>query len=66
MTVGDMLRAKRLALQLFDEWNDVAGIFHRGSSYYGEIESVIEDAVECGAGFASRLTRKEILKRIKQ
>ena len=49
MTAGQLADAKRRALNLFDAWNDVTGIFQRGTGYYYEAQSVIEDAVECGA-----------------
>ncbi len=56
---GELADAKRRALNLFDKWNDVTGRFEKGSAYYYEIQSVIEDAVECGAQAASGV--KEIL-----
>ena len=40
--------AIRRALNKFDEWNDVTGVFDKFSGYYSEIQSVIEDAVHCG------------------
>lgn len=49
MTVGELERAKRRALELFDLWNEVTGAVSRGSSCYYELEGVIEDAVHCGA-----------------
>lgn len=54
MTNGEMEDAKRRALNLFDNWNDVAGGVHKGSSLYYELQSVIEDAVHCGAQAATR------------
>jgi hypothetical protein len=41
-------KAKRRAMNLFDAWNDVTGLFDEDSGYYAEIQGVIEDAVECG------------------
>lgn len=41
--------AIRRALNIFDQWNDVTGIFTRDCSAYGEITGIIEDAVHCGA-----------------
>lgn len=64
MKVGEMQDAKRWALNRFDEWVDVTGFVQRGTSYYGELQSVIEDAVEIGAGVACGASRKEIIKRI--
>lgn len=49
LTLGALADAKRRALNLFDEWNDVTGRFDKGTGYYYEIQSVIEDAVECGS-----------------
>jgi len=31
---------------IFDEWNDVSGVFERDTGYYGEIEGVIEDIIK--------------------
>ena len=53
MTFGEMERAKRIALDNFDKWNDVTGVFVKDSGYYFEICGVIEDAVSIGAAFAS-------------
>ncbi len=53
MKVGELEKAKRLALQLFDEWNDVTGVVMEHSGSYYEICSVIEDAVDIGAKMAS-------------
>lgn len=49
MQRGQSEYAKRKALELFDEWNDVTGCFDKFTSYYYEICSVIEDAVEIGS-----------------
>ena len=48
MKVCEVESAKRRALDMFDEWNDVTGVFLKHSTYYCEMQSVIEDAVECG------------------
>jgi hypothetical protein len=46
---GDFMEErKRIALDLFHKWNDVTGFVCDGTSYEGEIESIIEDAVEIG------------------
>lgn len=34
------------AMDIFNEWNDVVGIFQRNTSYYYEIEGVIEEIVK--------------------
>lgn len=39
---------KEKALRLFREWNEVTGFVPKGISYEGELESLIEDAVEIG------------------
>lgn len=49
MKQGELEYAKRRALNKLDEWNDVAGVVAKHSGYYYELQSVIEDAVECGA-----------------
>lgn len=49
MTQGELDYAIRRALNLFDKWNDVTGVPAKFSSWYYEIQGVIEDAVHCGA-----------------
>ena len=49
MTAGALADAKRRALNLFDAWNDVSGAVVKATGTYYELQSVIEDAVECGA-----------------
>lgn len=49
ITNGQMSDAVRRALNLFDKWNDCTGVVPKGTSYYYEMQSVIEDAVHCGA-----------------
>jgi hypothetical protein len=49
ITAGELADAKRRALNLFDKWNDVTGVAPKRTSYYYELQGVIEDAVECGA-----------------
>jgi hypothetical protein len=44
--------AIRKALENFDEWNNVTGCFPNAYSLYGEIISIIEDAVKIGAKVA--------------
>lgn len=52
-TVGELEFAKRRALNLFDKWNDVTGFVPKFTSYYYELQSCIEDAVDCGAQVAA-------------
>jgi hypothetical protein len=49
MTKGQLDNAIRRALNLLDQWNDVTGVVAKESSYYYELQSVITDAVHCGA-----------------
>lgn len=48
MNHGELARAKRRALAIFDEWQRITGCLD-GSSYVWELEGIVEDAVECGA-----------------
>ena len=48
MKVGEVESAKRRALNLFDKWNDVAGVVQKDTGYYYELQGVILDAVDCG------------------
>jgi hypothetical protein len=48
-TKGRQSDARRRALNIFDAWVDVTGFVQRDTSYYYELQAVIEDAVECGA-----------------
>lgn len=48
MTNERVERAKANALRAFDRWNEVSGAFARGTASYGEIQSIIEDAVSIG------------------
>lgn len=65
-SIGRLEQAKRFALMNFDEWNDVTGCIPPHTSYYYEIQSCIEDAVEYGFGVAHGQTWKEIKKHIKK
>lgn len=51
-TKGELEFAKRRALTLFDKWNDCTGFVTKFTSYYYELQSCLEDAVECGAQVA--------------
>lgn len=53
MKVSELERAKREALTRFDEWNDVTGFVVPHTGYYDELTGIIEDAVECGAAYAT-------------
>ena len=46
---GELDRAKRRALTIFDKWLRLTGAIPEGSSWVWEAESCIEDAVEIGA-----------------
>lgn len=52
MNRGELAYAIRKALNNFDTWNDSTGCFTKGTSYYYECQSVIEDAVKIGAKVA--------------
>lgn len=52
MTKGEVDTAERKALNVFDKWNDVTGFAQPNTSYYYEIQSVIEDAVHIGIQMA--------------
>jgi hypothetical protein len=48
MKQGELDDAKRRALNLFDAWNEVTGFVSEHTSYYYELQGLMEDAVECG------------------
>lgn len=48
MTLGEYEYTVRQALNAFDTWNDVTGVFDINTGYYHEIQGVIEDAVKIG------------------
>lgn len=48
MNKGEVEYAKRMAFNKFDEWNDITGYFEKGTSYYYEIQAIIEDVVKIG------------------
>lgn len=52
MTKGKIEKAERLALNEFDKWNDVTGFVHEHTSYYYELQAVIQDAVHIGIQMA--------------
>lgn len=49
MTRGQLDNAVRRALNILDRWNDCTGAVHKESSWYWELQSVVTDAVHCGA-----------------
>lgn len=51
-TKGEIEFAKRRALNIFDKWNEVTGFVAPFTSYYYELQGLIEDAVHCGAQVA--------------
>ena len=58
MTHGELDNAIRRALNLFDAWNDVTGFVVKHTGYYYEMQSIVEDAVHCGAQAATGDYRK--------
>lgn len=54
MTIGQVKDAERLALNELDKWNKVTGFIKPGTSYYYEMQAVIEDAVHIGIQMALR------------
>ena len=52
MTKGEVEYAIRQALNNLDKWNDVTGCFPKGTTYYYEMQAVVEDAVRIGAKVA--------------
>ncbi len=48
MNKGQLANAKRRALNILDDWNDVTGAVPKESSWYWELQGVVEDAVEVG------------------
>ena len=49
MTKGEMESAKRRVLNILDNWVEVTGFVEKHTGYYYELQSVVEDAVHCGA-----------------
>lgn len=52
MKIGEVEKAERLALNNFDEWNEVTGLVNEHTSYYYEMQAVITDAVHIGIQMA--------------
>jgi hypothetical protein len=57
LVAGELARAKRRAMAIFDEWQRITGCLD-GSSYVWELESIIEDAVEIGVQAAYGIHRE--------
>ena len=53
MNQGQLDDAIRRALNILDKWIDVTGFVEKNTGYYYELQSVIEDAVHCGAQAAT-------------
>jgi hypothetical protein len=53
MTKGELESATRRAYNRLDVWLDCTGFITPGTSYYYELQSLIEDAVHCGAQAAT-------------
>lgn len=47
VTKGELDKAKRRALRIFDDWQRVTGALD-GTSWLWEVEGIISDAVEIG------------------
>lgn len=58
MTVGQKERAERKAKEILDEWLEVTGIIEFNSSWYYELCSIIDYAVQLGAKAALGLELK--------
>lgn len=52
MTNGELDYAIRQALNNLDRWNNCTGVVKKGSGYYYELQSVVEDAVKIGSRIA--------------
>ena len=47
-------KAKEIAMNNFNKWNDVANVVERDTGYYYELESIIEDTVQIAISEAMR------------
>ena len=52
MKAGLVKEAERIALNQLDKWNDVTGFLTKHTSYYYEIQALMEDAVHVGIQMA--------------
>jgi hypothetical protein len=53
MTKGETESAERRAFNIFDRWVNVTGFVRPHTSYYYELQSIVRDAVHCGAQAAT-------------
>jgi len=53
MTKGELESALRRARNLLDKWNDETGFVRKHTSYYYELQGIVDDAVHCGAQAAT-------------
>jgi hypothetical protein len=60
VTQGELDYAIRQALNNFDRWNDTTGAVAKGSGWYYEMQSCIEDAVRIGAKVACEGIRADL------
>ena len=58
MNKGELDNAIRRALNIFDDWNNVTGFVQYQTGYYYELQSIIKDAVHCGAQGATKDFKK--------
>ena len=52
MKKGQVDKAERIALNVFDKWNDCTGVIPEASGYYYEAQACIIDAVHIGIQMA--------------
>lgn len=52
MNLGKVRNAEREGLNALDRWNDVTGAIEKNSSWYYELQSVVEDCVHIGIQMA--------------
>lgn len=52
MKAGIVKEAERIALNQLDKWNDITGFVAKHTSYYYEIQALMEDAVHMGIKMA--------------
>jgi hypothetical protein len=52
MTKGELDFAVRKALNMLDEWNEIAGVVRINTGHYYELQAVVEQAVHIGVQMA--------------
>jgi hypothetical protein len=52
MKKGQVDKAERIALNIFDKWNDCTGVVPEASGYYYEVQGCIIEAVHVGIQMA--------------